>query len=114
MSSCIFSGSSFNKMSIDEELDMILGISPLPMDVKEEPLEMVGGENLFARKNSLISESQETHHNDLRSESNFNQESSNDQKKSNHHNFQKHTFTALKDLVKEQNFENYCEEEQNL
>lgn len=40
---------------------------------------------------------------DNRSDSNFSGETMN-QKKSNHHNFQKHTVTALKDIIEEAQF----------
>lgn len=63
----------------------------------------------MTRKNSFKEESLSTHHYENRSEENFLEEGAQN-KKSNHHNFQKHTVTALKDIVKEDLFEEFCED----
>ena len=82
---------------------MILGISPLPIYMQGSYIDEKIGENQLIRKNSTKSESEETNLNECKAQDYTPEQTTpaSSSKTSNHHNFQKHTVTALRDLIKE-------------
>jgi len=78
---------------------MFLGISPIPKSMQDDFSDEQNTHSEMTRKHSIKTESLETQHHEQPSETNIDEEEVQN-KKSNHHNFQKHTVTALRDLVK--------------